>query len=88
MTRNLLSRHFKPLLKQAQLSTTLRLYDLRHSCATPLLSANEHPEVVGERSGRASVTLTLDTYSHVLPTMQEAASQKLENILFGKTGTQ
>lgn len=88
MMRNLLRRHFKPLLKEAKLPATLRLYDLRHSCATLLLSANEHPKVVSERLGHASVTLTLDTYSHVLPTMQEAASQKLENILFGKTGTQ
>jgi hypothetical protein len=40
-------------------------------------------EVVSERLGHASVVLTLDTYSHVLPTMQEAASQKLERILFG-----
>ncbi|MCA1567399.1 MAG: tyrosine-type recombinase/integrase [Acidobacteria bacterium] len=62
----------------------IRLYDLRHICATLLLAANEHPKVVSERLGHASITLTLDTYSHVLPTMQEGASQKLEAMLFKK----
>jgi integrase len=82
MTRNLLRRHFKPILKTAKLPTTTRLYDLRHSCATLLLAANEHPKVVSERLGHASITLTLDTYSHVLPSMQQAASDKLERLLF------
>ncbi|MDQ3252307.1 MAG: hypothetical protein M3R15_00115 [Acidobacteriota bacterium] len=59
---------------------------MRHSCAT-LLLANEHPKVVSERLGHASVMLTLDTYSHVLPSMQQAASEKLERLLFEKTGT-
>jgi integrase len=82
MMRNLLRRHFKPILKRAKLSDNLRLYDLRHSCATLLLAANEHPKVVSERLGHASITLTLDTYSHVLPSMQQAASEKLERLLF------
>lgn len=82
MMRNLLRRHFRPILKRAQLPENIRLYDLRHSCATLLLAANEHPKVVSERLGHASVTLTLDTYSHVLPSMQQAASEKLESLLF------
>jgi integrase len=81
MMRNLLRRHFKPILKRAKLPDNIRLYDLRHSCATLLLAANEHPKVVSERLGHASITLTLDTYSHVLPSMQQAASEKLENLL-------
>lgn len=84
MPRNLLSRHFKPILKRAKLPNTIRLYDLRHTCATLLLSANEHPKIVSERLGHASITLTLDTYSHVLPSMQQAATDKLESILFDK----
>lgn len=85
--RNLKRRHFRPILEQAKLPADFRLYDLRHSCATLLLAAGEHPKVVSERLGHASITLTLDVYSHVLPTMQEAASQKLESLLYGKTGT-
>jgi integrase len=80
---NLRRRHFHPILERAQLPKTLRLYDLRHTCATLLLAANEHPKVVSERLGHASVTMTLDVYSHVLPTMQQAASDKLEEMLFG-----
>lgn len=67
--------------------TRLRLYDLRHSCATLLLAGGENPKVVSERLGHASIVLTLDTYSHVLPSMQQAAAEKLETILFQCTGT-
>ena len=85
---NVVQKHFKPILERANLPTTLRLYDLRHSCATLLLSANENPKVVSERLGHSSITLTMDTYSHVLPDMQQGASDKLERMLFTKTGTQ
>jgi integrase len=81
--RNLVRRHFQPVLIRAKLSPTFRLYDLRHSCATLLLSAGENPKVVSERLGHASIVLTLDTYSHVLPSMQQAATEKLERILYG-----
>lgn len=57
------------------------LYSLRHTCATLLLMAGENPKVVAERLGHASVVLTLDTYSHVVPTMQEKATERLNNIL-------
>ena len=80
--KNLLDRHFRPLLKKAEL-LRLRLYDLRHTTATLLLSAGENPKVVSERLGHASIVLTLDTYSHVLPTMQENATNKLEKMMFG-----
>jgi integrase len=83
MIQNLMRRHFKPILKRAELPDSIRLYDLRHSCATLLLAANENPKVVSERLGHASITLTLDTYSHVLPSMQQAATDKIENLLFG-----
>ena len=85
--RNLFQRHFKKLLEKAELPTSFRLYDLRHSCATLLLAAGENPKVVSERLGHASIVLTLDTYSHVLPDMQKAASDKLETMLYRKNGT-
>lgn len=80
-TNNILNRHFKPLLKSAGLPD-IRLYDLRHTCATLLLSAGENPKVVSERLGHSTITLTLDTYSHVLPDMQQRAADKLESLLF------
>jgi len=48
-----------------------------------MLSAGENPKVVAERLGHASIVLTLDTYSHVLPSMQKDASDRLEKLLFG-----
>ena len=87
MRRNILRCHFRPILEKAGLPASIRLYDLRHTCATLLLAANEHPKVVSERLGHSNITLTLDTYSHVLPSMQQGASEKLERMLFEKTGT-
>ncbi len=79
---NLRNRHFKPIMTKAGLSE-IRLYDLRHTTATLLLSAGENPKVVSERLGHASIVLTLDTYSHVLPTMQKEATNKIEKLMFG-----
>lgn len=82
LTSNLTRRHFKPILERARLSKSIRLYDLRHTCATLLLLANTSPKVVAERLGHSTVVLTLDTYSHVLPSMQKDASDQLERMLF------
>lgn len=74
------TRSFKPLLKKLGLPK-LRLYDLRHTHATLLLAAGEHPKVVQERLGHASITLTLNTYTHVVPGMQERAAARLEALI-------
>ena len=79
---NITGRHFKPILRKAKLPL-IRLYDLRHSCATLLLAAGEHPKVVQERLGHSSIVLTLDTYSHVLPGIQQRASERLDELLRG-----
>lgn len=55
-----------------------RFHDLRHSNATILFQQGEHPKVVSERLGHASVKITLDTYSHVVPGMQTAAAGRLD----------
>jgi len=80
---NLLRRHFKPIRDRAELPK-IRMYDLRHTTATLLLSAGENPKVVSERLGHASIVLTLDNYSHVLPTMQKTATDKMEKLMRGK----
>src|SRR4051812_38646462 len=59
----------------------IRMYDLRHTCATLLLAAGENPKVVSERLRHASIVLTLDTYSHCLPTMQKSATERLQKLL-------
>ncbi len=81
---NLTNRNFKSILKAAGLPQSVRIYDLRHTCATLLLAAGENAKVVSERLGHAGITLTLDTYAHVLPTMQKQAAERLETLLFGQ----
>ncbi len=77
---NLRNRSFKRLLNRAGLPP-IRFHDLRHTCATLLLSRNVNPKIVSEMLGHASIAITLDTYSHVLPTMQESAVRALEDAL-------
>jgi len=55
-----------------------RFHDLRHTHATQLLKAGAHPKVVSERLGHASIGITLDTYSHVMPDMPEEAAEKID----------
>ena len=76
----LVKKHFKPLLREAGLPN-IRLYDLRHTSATLALSVGVAPKVVSEQLGHASAAFTLDTYSHVLPHMQEEAAAKMEAAL-------
>ncbi len=80
---NITYRYFRPILEKAKLPR-IRLYDLRHTCATLLLIAEENPKVVSERPGHSTIVLTLDTYSHVLPTMQQGATARLEKLLYNK----
>lgn len=78
--RNLTGRSFKPLLKQADLPD-IRFHDLRHTCATLLLSSGVHPKLVQELLGHATIAITLDTYSHVLPGMGDQAANAMETAL-------
>ena len=86
LSGNLDKRHFKKILKQAGLRK-IRLYDLRHTMATMLLSKGVNPKIVSERLGHSSVALTLDIYSHVLPTMQLDATNHMEDLMFGSVNT-
>jgi integrase len=61
----------------------IRLHDLRHTHATLLLKAGVHPKVVSERLGHANIVITLQTYSHVLPTMQREAADALGSLVYG-----
>ncbi len=82
---NVVRASFLPLLERAKLPR-IRFHDLRHSAATLLLAAGEHPKVVQERLGHSSIAITLDTYSHVLPSMQRAAADKIDALLAAAGG--
>jgi integrase len=72
---------FKVALVRAGLPRTIRLYDLRHTCATLLLKDGEHIKVVSERLGHSNVRITLEIYIHILPGMQRDAANRMENLL-------
>ncbi len=68
-----------PIIKRSGLPY-LRFHDLRHTAATLLLSEGVHPKVVQERLGHSQISITLDTYSHVLPSLQKEAASKIDNL--------
>lgn len=73
----------KSFLKQAGLPD-IRFHDLRHSSATMLLGMKVHPKIVQEILGHSQIAITMDIYSHILPTMQEEAMNKLNDVLQGE----
>jgi integrase len=73
-------RHFKSVIEREGLPE-IRFHDLRHTHATLLLAAGVHPKVVQERLGHSSIALTLDTYSHVIPSLQTEAADQFEELL-------
>jgi integrase len=77
---HLTQRHFHPILEDAGLPQ-VRLHDLRHTAATLLLQAGEHPKIVQEMLGHSTIAMTLDTYSHVIPSMQKEAAKKMNVLL-------
>lgn len=81
-----ISKVFKNIAVRADLKP-IRLHDLRHTHASLLLLAGVHPKIVSERLGHASVAITLDIYSHVLPGMQEAAVVIFDAMMAKATAT-
>jgi len=69
---------FKRATRVAGAPSALRFHDLRHTAASLALRAGVHPKVVSERLGHASVQITLDTYSHVLPDLQRDAAELMD----------
>jgi integrase len=76
-----LYRAFKIRVKRASLPQTLRFHDLRHTCATLLLRQGVNPKFIQELLGHADISLTLNTYSHVLPDMGDAAASGMDAAL-------
>ncbi len=79
---NNMIKDFRKLTKKAGLPI-IRFHDIRHTCATLLLLANVHPKVVSERLGHKDIRITLETYSHVVPSMQGEATQIIEGLVAG-----
>ena len=62
----------------------IRFHDARHTHASLMLKRGVHPKIVQERLGHASIQITLDTYSHVAPGLQEAAAESFDNLVSPK----
>jgi integrase len=74
------SRRFRPLPKRAVLPS-IRFHDLRHTCATILLMAGKHPKYIQDLSGHTSISITLDTYSHVIEGMDGGLADAMDDAL-------
>lgn len=61
----------------------IRLHDLRHTCATAMLSAGVSPKVIQTRLGHSDISVTMNIYTHSLPSMNKEAGEKIEGVLFG-----
>jgi len=78
--QNIINRFFKPLLTRAELPD-IRWHDLRHTYATLLLARGTHPTYVQKSLGHASVQLTLDRYSHWMPSMGRNTAEGIDEVL-------
>jgi integrase len=78
------THRFHKLLKRAELPP-MRFHDLRDACASLLLVQGVHPGVVMETLGHSQISLTMNTYSHVLPVLQREAADRMEAVLGGAT---
>ncbi len=76
------SRTFEQTVKLNHLRR-IRLHDLRHTWASLALQAGIHPKIVSERLGHANITITLDIYSHVLPSMHSEAANAVAAQILG-----
>jgi integrase len=75
--------NWKATIRKAGLPESLRVHDLRHTCATLLLAAGVDPKTVAERLGHSSTQRLFETYAHVLPSMRQRAAAVLGGLLGG-----
>ena len=82
-----ITKQFKRYAKRAELPE-IRFHDLRHTHASLLLEQGIHPKVVSERLGHSQISITLDTYTHVIPSLQEQATDQFDKLIFGDENEQ
>jgi len=80
---NTITHNWIKLVRRAGLSG-IRLHDARHTHASLMLKQGVHPKIVQERLGHSSIQITLDTYSHVAPGLQQKATETFDRIILPK----
>ena len=81
LRRDLLyKRVIRPAIERAGLPTRLRLHDLRHTCVSLLIQLGAHPKAIQERLGHSSITVTMDVYGHLFPSVAEALTERLDEV--------
>jgi integrase len=78
--KNFYRRFFKPAVAAAELPAGLRFHDLRHTCAALLIALGAHPKAIQERLGHSTINITLDRYGHLFPALDEALTDRLEEM--------
>lgn len=82
LRRDLLhKRIFRPAVSAAGLPDRLRMHDLRHTCASLLIQLGAHPKVIQEWLGHQSITVTMDVYGHLFPSLSQALAERLDDVL-------
>ena len=76
---NFYRRAFRPAVAAAGLPSKLRFHDLRHTCAALLIAQGAHPLAIKERLGHSSITVTLDAYGALFPSIDESLADGLES---------
>ena len=81
LTKDAIDKKYKKILNRDTNLEKIRIHDFRHSHASLLINNGEDYLVVKERLGHASITTTIDTYSHLYPSKQKTLADKLDNLL-------
>jgi integrase len=73
-------RHFKPAVRRADLPEGTRFHDLRHTYAAMLIEQGAHPRAMMERLGHSTIQVTLGTYGHLFPNLEESLDHALNTV--------
>lgn len=82
---NLIRRHFEPTLRKAGLRR-IRFHDLRHTFASLLIEQGEHPKYIQSQMGHSSISVTMDTYGHLMNTVNQESAKRLDSAIFEENG--
>jgi integrase len=82
---NLIRRHFEPALRRAGLRR-IRFHDLRHTYASLLVEQGEHPKYIQTQMRHSSIIVTMDTYGHLMNTVNQESAKRLDSTVFEENG--